>query len=236
MAAARMRAFEHRGVRGAGIEPDFENVAALGVVLGIGRANEGEDGFGRGLAPGLDAALLHHVRGKVQNLHGARVQLAAVLVQKEGQRHAPAALSRDAPVGPAGDHVAQASLAVFGVKRGLLDGVECELAQRFGRLVPGEDANALVHADEPLGRGAVDHRRLVAPAMRVAVGDVFGREQATGIAQRLDDDRAGFPDVLAAEERQFGGVSAIALHRVQDVVVLHPVRDAGVEILHAVGG
>ena len=43
----------------------------------------------------------------------SRVQLARVLVQEEGQRHAPAALAADAPVGPVGDHVAQPRAAVL---------------------------------------------------------------------------------------------------------------------------
>ena len=105
------------------------------------------------------------------------------------------------------------------------------------RLVLGEHAfAACVHADEPLGGGAVDHRRLVAPAVRVAVRDGLGGEQAAGSAQRLDDQRRGLPDVQAAEQRQFGRIAAVALHRVQDVVVGHAVGDAGVEVFHAVGG
>ena len=41
MAVAGMRALEHRGVCGAGIEPDFQDVVALGVGLGILRADDG---------------------------------------------------------------------------------------------------------------------------------------------------------------------------------------------------
>ena len=164
------------------------------------------------------------------------MQLARVLVQEEGQGHAPAALAADAPVGPAGDHVAQARLAVLGIEAGLLDRAQRHVAQRVGRLVLGEDAFALVHADEPLRRGAVDHRRLVAPAVRVAVDDRLGGEQAAAPVQRLDDVRHRLPDVLAAEQREVGRVRAVALHRVQDVVVLHAVRDAAVEVVEAVGG
>jgi hypothetical protein len=46
----------------------------------------------------------------------------------------------------------------------------------------------------------------------------------------------GFPDVLAAEQRQLVGVDAVALHRVEDVVVGQAMRDAAVEVVHAVGG
>ena len=195
-----------------------------------------QDFFGCHAAPGLDAALFHNGCRLVNDLHGAWVQLARILVQEEGQGHAPAALARDAPVGPPCDHVAQAALAVFGVEAGLLDGCQGRLAQRARSLVGGEHAFAFVHAHEPLGGGAVNHRRLVAPAVRVAVGDVLGGHQAARVAQRLDDDGDGLPDVLAAEQREVCRISAVALHRVQDVVVLHAVRHARVEVVHAVGG
>jgi hypothetical protein len=179
---------------------------------------------------------LHHVGRQVQDLGRARVQLATVLVQEEGQGHAPAALAADAPVGPAGDHVAQAGLAVLGVEAGLLDRVQRQSGAACGRLVLGENAFALVHADEPLRGRAVDHRRLVAPAVRVAVGDVVRGKQAPGIAQRLDDLRHGLPDVQAAKQWKVGRVAAVALHRVEDVVVGDAMGHAAVEVVHAIGG
>ena len=49
----------------------------------------------------------------------------------------------------------------------------------------------LLHADEPLRRGAEDHRRLVAPAMRIAVRDSSRDAAARPLRlQRLDDDAA----------------------------------------------
>ncbi|MNS41262.1 hypothetical protein D3C72_736110 [compost metagenome] len=227
-----VRAAQHVREGRARVEPHLEDVGALGVARCVFGA---QDVFDRDAAPGLDAALLDDVGGLVEDFHGARVQLARILVQEERDRHAPAALAADAPVGPAGDHVVQAGLAVLGVEAGLLDGVERGLAQRLGRLVLGEHAFAFVHANEPLGGRAVDHRRLVAPAVRVAVGDGLGGQQPVGVAQRGDDHRHGLPDVLAAEQREVGRVAAVALHRVQDVVVRHAVGDAGVEVVHAVG-
>ena len=236
VAGTGVGAFEHRGVGGAGVKPDLQDIGAFGVVLGILRADLGEDGVRAGHAPGLDTTGFNHVGRQIKNLHGQGMQLATVFVQEKGQRHAPTALARDAPVGPAGDHVAQAGLAVFGVERGLLNRVQRSLTQGFGGLVFGEYALALVHANEPLGRSAVNHGGLVAPAVRVAVGDVLGGHQATGIAQRLDDDRARLPDVLSAKQRQLGLIRAVALHRVQNVVIGHAMRHAGVEILDAIGG
>ena len=231
VAGAGMAVLEHGGVGGAGIEPDFQDVAALGVVHGVGA----DDGLGSGLAPGFDAALFHDVGRLVQDLQRTRVQLATVLVDEQRQRHAPAALAADAPVGPAGDHVAQAGLAVFRVEAGVFDGSERHLAQRGRCLVGGENPFAFVHADEPLRGGAVDHRALVAPAMRVAVADGLTRHQALVLAQGVDDDWAGLPDVQAAKQRQLRRVLAIALHRVQDVVIAHAVGDAAVEVFQTIG-
>ena len=219
----------------ARVEPDLQDVGALGVAGGV-IAGLVEDVFHRRTAPSLDAAFFNNGGRLVQDGHGAWVQFAAVFVQKERYGHTPAALARDAPVGAVGDHVAQAAAAVLGVKGGLVDGVQGQLAQGLGGFVFGKDAFALVHAHEPLRRGAVDHRRFVAPAVRVAVGDAHRGHQAAVLAQGLDDDGAGFPDVLAAKERQLVGVHAVALHRVQDVVVGHAVGDTAVEVVHAVGG
>ena len=72
--------------------------------------------------------------------------------------------------------------------------------------------------------------------MRVAVRDGFAGEQALVVAQRVDDLWAGFPDIQPAKQRQFLDIAAIALHRVQDVVVGDAVGHAGVEILYAVSG
>ena len=228
-----VRAAQHMAEGGAGVEPHFQDVGALGVVRRVFGA---QDFFGRHAAPGLDAALFDDVGGLVHDFHGARMQLARILVQKERDGHAPAALARDAPVRPPGDHVVQAGLAVFGVEAGVLDGVERDLAQRLGGLHAcfSEHAFAFVHADEPLGSRAVDHGRLVAPAVRVAVRDVLGGHQAACVAQGLDDDGHGLPDVLAAKQREVGRVGAVALHRVQDFVQCHAVRAAGVEVFQPI--
>ena len=232
----RMAVAQHVVVRGAGVKPHVQNVGALKVVGCV----SADDGFGCGLAPGLDAASLNHGGGLVHDFHGARVQLAGGGVNEKGQRHAPVALAADAPVGPAGDHVAQAGLAVLGVKLCFVDGLKCQLAQTFAGFVFGENAFVTlalgVHADEPLRCRAVNHWRFVAPAMRVAVGDVVRGKQAAVLAQFVNDQRCGFPDVQAAKERQFVHITAIALHRVEDVVIGDAVGHAGVKVFHPVGG
>ena len=85
-----MAAAQHVLERGAGVEPDLQNVGALGVVRRVVGA---QDFFGGHAAPGFDAAFFHDVGRLVEDLHGARVQLAGILVQEEGHGHAPAALA-----------------------------------------------------------------------------------------------------------------------------------------------
>ena len=232
----RMAVAQHVVMRGAGVKPDVQDVGALEVVGCV----SADDGFGRGLAPGLDAAGLHHGGSLVHDLHGARVQLAGGGVNKEGQWHAPVTLAADAPVGPAGDHVTQAGLAVLWVKLRFVDGLKCQLAQALAGFVFGENAFVAlglgVHADEPLRCCAVNHRRLVAPAVRVAVGDVVRCKQAAVLAQFVNHQRCGFPDVQAAKKRQLVHIAAVSLHGVQDVVIGNAVGDAGVEVFHPVGG
>ena len=164
------------------------------------------------------------------------MQLAAVLVNEEGDGHAPRALAADAPVGAASNHALQAGAAIFWVERGLLDGRQRGLAQGFGRFVLGEDAFALIHADKPLRRGAVDDGGFMPPAVRVAVFLWAGGEQAALFLQGLQNQRHGLPDMLAAKQGQLFAQDAIALHGVQDVGVLQAVGDAGIEVIHAIGG
>src|SRR5690606_13838591 len=100
-------------------------------------------------------------------LDSARVQFATLLVQEEGNRHAPVALTGDTPVRTTGNHAVQTGLAPGRNELGLLDGIQRAGAQ--GAAVFGD----LVHADEPLGGGPVDQRGLVAPAVYVAVLEWF---------------------------------------------------------------
>ncbi|OPZ02461.1 MAG: hypothetical protein BWZ09_02552 [Alphaproteobacteria bacterium ADurb.BinA305] len=156
------------------------------------------------------------------------MQLAGLLVQEEGDRYAPVALARDAPVGAVGDHRVQARLAPRGVELGGLHGAQRALAQC------GAVGGDPVHADEPLRGGAIDERRLVAPAVHVAVGDLAVREQGADLGELVDDRRVGLPDVHAAEEGKVGHVLAAARHQGQDLVVAAAVRVPRVEVVHAV--
>ena len=72
----------------ARVEPHFQNIRALGVLLGV-VTRLVQDVFHRGTAPRLDAALFHHIRRLIQDVHGAGMQFATVFVQKERHRHPP---------------------------------------------------------------------------------------------------------------------------------------------------
>ena len=58
------------------------------------------------------------------------------------------------------------------------------------------EARHVVHAGEPLRRRAVDHRRLVAPAMHVAVRELLGVRAARRASRSVvDDRRVRLPDL-----------------------------------------
>src|SRR5690606_2408010 len=122
--------------------------------------------FGRvQLEPGFNTFLLDALGDFFHQLDGARVQFTALLVQEEGNRHAPVALTGHTPVRTTGDHAVQTGLTPGRNELGRLDGIQRAGAQ--GAAVLGD----LVHAVEPPGGGPVDQRGLVAPAVHVAVLD-----------------------------------------------------------------
>ena len=131
---------QHEGVRGAGIEPDVEDVAHL-LVGGnvVDQAAEeplggavGEPGV-RALGPegGGEALRIGLVVGKVRSGD----DLAALAVAEHGDRHAPGALAADHPVGPVLDHGAQAVLSGARDEARLVDGREGARAQRVALAV-----------------------------------------------------------------------------------------------------
>ena len=92
----------------------------------------------------------------------------------------------------------------------------------------------LVEADEPLRCRAKDQRRLVAPAMRVAVRRTSPRAAACPLsAEHRDDGVVGLIDVHAGEARRAGDIDAGAIHR---IVERQAVRDARREVVLAMAG
>ena len=109
--------FEHEGVGRAGIEPDVENVVDLLPVF-VGAL--AEEAFARAVGvPGVRAFLregLGDARVDALIVAGFRPAVA-LLAHEHGDRHAPGALARDHPVGPALDHAGDAVLALAGTQR-----------------------------------------------------------------------------------------------------------------------
>ena len=96
-----MRAAHHRVVGRTRVEPDVEDVGRLVVLRGFFFRQEVRRLRAR---PGFDAALFDHVGHLVHDFERARVEFPGRLVEEEGERHAPVALTRDAPVRAVLDH------------------------------------------------------------------------------------------------------------------------------------
>ena len=151
---------------------------------------------------------------------------AAVLAEQHGDRHAPGALARDAPVGAVGDHPRDALATPRGDPAHAVDLLEGRRAQP-----------PLLHRDEPLAGRAEDHRVLAAPAVRVAVGDLPLAQQVAGVANGRDDDGVGVEDLLAGHALDVGGEPPPVVHGAVDVetvplpdhVVLLAVARSGVD-------
>ncbi len=90
----------------------------------------------------------------------------------------------------------------------------------------------LVEADEPLGRGAEDQRRLVPPAMGVAVLELLSVQQAPVLAQQLHDAAVALVDVHAREQGRAGHVHATSVH---GIVHRELVAEAGLVVVLAMG-
>ena len=145
-------------MRDTRVEPDVHDVGDFFVVCRLGA----EQRRGIEIEPCVDAIGTHELRDLLEQFRRAWVQFAGFAMREQRERHAPGALARDAPVGAAGDHAVDALLTPGRRPLDLADLGQRGLAQA-----------GLFHADEPLRRGAKDHRRLVPPAVRIAVADTI---------------------------------------------------------------
>ena len=149
----------------AGIPPHVEDVliglevmaAALGADAGLAQVALGSVG-----EPGVGALLVEELDDGVERsvVHDL---LAAVGTGVAGDRHAPVALTADAPVGTLLNHGAD---AVGGVSRIPLDVLANLLTSLLAQ-------TSLVHRDKPLVGSTEEHRVLAAPAVRIAVRDLL---------------------------------------------------------------
>ena len=218
----KLRAILADGLPGdAGIPPHVEDVliglevmaAALGADAGLAQVALGsvsEPSVGALLVEELDDGV---ERGVVHDL------LAAVGAGVAGDRHAPVALTADAPVGTLLDHGAD---AVCRVGRIPLD----VLADLFASLLA---QTGLVHRDKPLVGSTEEHRVLAAPAVRIAVRDLLLEDEGAALAQELDDVRVGLVGIHTAE----GATGAKLLAGIELAVVIDRHADVGDALLEA---
>ena len=232
-----VRATHHGEMRDARIEPHVKRVVHLAIVRGLVAEQ-----FARvEREPRFDTGFFDAQGDLLDEFRRARMQRPRFLMQEEGDRYAPVALARDAPVGTGLDHRFQSGAAPGREKLGFVDGTLGDPAQAgaaFVRLVihAAVICRAVIHADEPLRRGAEDDRRLVPPAVRVAVADLLQLEQATQCLQFLQDERVGLPDRLAGQraDRQRRGVAQEATVVTDRVVDRQAVNLADLVVLGTV--
>src|SRR5258705_1006301 len=166
-------------MRGAGIEPDIQNVvflAPLGCAAGA-LSSGGQEFLGSMLVPGVRAFLFkptHHVAQRLV-IFEAR---AASLTIKNDDRHAPEALARNSPVWALFNHVVHAIFAPGGNPLNVADFVERFLAQSCGAAVCRR-----VHLDKPLLGRTKNYGIVAAPTMRITVLIVVMSEQRSTIGQ-----------------------------------------------------
>ncbi len=196
--------FQHKGMRGAGIEPHVENVAHL-LPLGCILDKAIQEARCRAVRePGVGALGLERIEDALLQILRAfefrvRDHIARFPVHEHGDRHAPGALARDHPVGPLLDHAAKAVPALRRHEARFVEGRERRIAQsgvlgRFRRV-------RLVHRNEPLRRVAIDDGRFRPPGMRVIVlvPRVHRRERAS-LLQGRDDSRISVARVVKLAE------------------------------------
>ena len=192
----------------------------------------------------VDAVLVqvvHRPAGQLLELADAADadRFAGLLVAPDGQRRAPVAVAADRPVARAFQPPAEAAVADV-----LRDPADAAVGGQHPFLEIALDP------DEPGGDGAVDQRRVAAPAERVVVDDGALGEQGAGRAQGAGDRRVGVLDELAGVLGHLVGEAAVGVDRAdhgnagalaEQMVVLAEtggdVDDAGAVIGgHEVGG
>jgi len=204
-------------VRRPRIEPDVERVGELAIALLVDA-----EILARRFEPALDTVRLDLRRGELEARERIGMQRVGLAIDEERQRHAPLPLPRERPVGPVRDHAVKARLAPRREEPCVFDAAQRRFAQRLGRLDATKSGH-FVHAREPLRRGAIDDRRLVSPAMHVAVRKLLRMEQRVHVAQLVDDLRVRVPDLQPAEVGQALGIASVALNRIEYLVVGHAV-------------
>ena len=110
--------FQNKSVGRARIEPNLDDVGdlvPLGRIVGVAEKDRRVGGV-----PGIGAVALDR-RGDPLDNRAVTQRLAGLLIDEDRDRHAPAALARDAPIGLRFDHRGDAVLALRRDPTRLLD-------------------------------------------------------------------------------------------------------------------
>src|SRR5690606_14698510 len=111
---------EREGMRGAGIEPDVEDVPDLRPAVLVVAAFQ-EPLLGAFRKPGISAFLLEGVKNA--GVDHLVLENFAILIDEYADGNAPGTLARKHPVGPLLDHGAKARLAGGGHEAGFVNGL-----------------------------------------------------------------------------------------------------------------
>ena len=143
-----------------------------------------------------------------------------VFALERRDRHAPHALTADAPIGALGHHVVDAVVSPAGDPFHLVvDHVERAFLER------GD-------VDEPLRRGAENDGLVTAPAVRIRVRDLFQAEQTAVGFDHFQRLAAALVQIQASDD---GRVGLVMSRGVDGIVIFDVIALSRLEILDAVG-
>ena len=165
---------------------------------------------------------------------GRQQRFAALRAVHGGNRNAPRPLTRNAPVRPVQQHVAETVAAPGRYPTDLvLHGVHRRLPQRRGAIAGGRHdvrQRPVVERDEPLRRCEKDHRVVTPPAMRVRVLERRTVPEPSPFLKRAFDVGIGVEYPAAA--KQLDGIEKVSPGTDRSVD-LEPVLHARVEVIAA---
>ena len=203
-----VRAAQHRVVRRARVEPDVERVAAFLVVRCFGAQQL------LGASPPARPRCRPAPRASPPP-PAARACADAARRSRGAGRTASARPTAAGATASSPDGWRSCRAAAPGPRRGRTRCSRCRAAPsaRKDLALP----TFLSIDGEPLHGGAQDHRRLVAPAVHVAVLVDLVVQQRAARLQLLDDLRVRVPDRQPAEQRQRRREPPVAHHRREDL-------------------
>ncbi len=218
---------EHAFMGHARIEPDVEDVGDLLVVGGFSAQQFG--GIQR--VPHVDALGFDAVGDLLHQLHRTRMDLAGLPVVNSAIG-TPQVRWREMVQSGTSTMLWMRAFPQVGNQ----PTVSMAASASLRRLALSIEMNHCVG-------GAEHHRRLVAPAVRVAVADRMERQQRTVVAQHADDGLLRLPQVLAGQHHVTGRRGRFQVHattvdrgHLAGVVLVQQVLLADHEVFLAVAG